>query len=301
MVARYALRPELYADQFATVGTEPQSTNGTAVTFTFANDLAAATTALTETVTPDSVAIGDTQQTVSLLEYGNVVKKTRFLRATSFIPFDPIAANVVGFNAAISIDTLAMNALNGGTNVVYSDVTTHVTRATQAATDIISGSRIRYMRAQLRRANVQPFDTGLYTAFIHPDVSYDLRSATDLASWRAANVYVDTGHIMAGDLGVYEGFRFLESPRAGALVNAGVSSIVDVYQSLFFGREALVKGYATGEASPGAFPAVQPGPIVDPLYRFAPVGWYWIGAYAAFRQAALWRLETSSSMANNTS
>ncbi|MGA8330447.1 MAG: N4-gp56 family major capsid protein [Mycobacterium sp.] len=299
--AWYALRPELYGDQLATIGTEPQSMKGSAVEFVFNNDLAAATTALTETVTPDSVAMGDTTLTVTIAEYGNVVKKTKLLQATSFIPFDPIAANVVGYNAAISLDTLAMNALNGGTNVDYSDVSTHVTRVTQGSGDIITATAVRKERAKLRGAFVQPFESGLYAAIIHPDVSYDLRGATDLASWRAANVYVDTAHIMAGDLGIYEQFRFLETPRAGDLVNAGSGSTYDVYQTLFLGQQALAKAYASGDGAPGPNPIVRPGPIVDPLYRFAPIGWYWLGAYSIFRQAAVRRLETISSIANNAS
>lgn len=299
--AWFALRPELYGDQLATIGTEPQSMKGSAVEFVFANDLAAATTALTETVTPDSVAMGDTTITITLAEYGNVVKKTKYLQATSFIPFDPIAANVVGYNAAISLDTLAMNAINAGTNVDYSDVASHTSRITQGSGDIITGTRIRYERAALRRNFVQPFANGLYAALIHPDVSYDLRGATDLASWRAANIYVDTAHVMAGDLGIYEQFRFLETPRAGDLVNAGSASTYDVYQTLFLGQQALAKAYASGDGSPGAQPIVRPGPVVDPLYRFAPVGWYWIGNYSIFRQASVRRLETISSIANNAS
>jgi N4-gp56 family major capsid protein len=300
LVAYYALRPQLYADQFATVGTAPQSTPGTAVTFTFAADMAAATTALTETVTPDSVAISDTQTTLTLAEYGNVVKKTRFLRANSFIPLDPIVANLVGYNAALSMDTLAMNALNGGTNVDFGG--TETSRVTIANTDIITGANCRLEFARLASANVMPFQSGLYTAFIHPDVAYDLRAATDLAGWRAANTYVDAANLRSGDMGEFEGFRFIRSPRAGLLDDAGAGSgatTTDVYQTLFFGQDALAKAHSIGADAPGEHPIVQPGPVTDPLYRFAPIGWYWIGAYGVFRQACLRRLETASSIGGN--
>lgn len=300
LTAYFALRPQLYADGFATVGTAPQSTPGTAVTFTFAADMAAATIALTETVTPDSVAISDTQTTLTLAEYGNVVKKTRFLRANSFIPLDPIVANLVGYNAALSIDTLAMNALNGGTNVDYAG--TNTARNTIAAADTLTAANVRLEFARLSAANVMPFQSGLYTAFIHPDVAYDLRAATDLAGWRAANTYVNVENILAGDMGEFEGFRFIRSPRAGLVDDGGSgtgATAIDVYQTLFFGQEALAKAYSIGADAPGAHPIVQPGPVTDPLYRFAPMGWYWIGAYGVFRQAALRRLESASSIGAN--
>ena len=300
MRAWYALRPRLIFDQFATVSTSPVSTPGSAVKFAFAADLAAAVTPLTEIVTPDSVAITDTTVTLNLAEYGNVVKLTRYLQATSFIPFDPIAANVVGFNAGLSMDNLARTALTAGTQVVYSDVTTHVTRVTQASTDIISSTRVRYIAAKLDAANVMPLEGGMYVGVIHPDVAYDLRSATDLAGWRAANTYVNTALIQNGEMGEYEGVRFIKSSDSPILTNAGVTT-TDVYQTVFFGQDALAKGYATGENATGPYPQVRPGPVVDPLYRFAPMGWYWLGVFGILRDSAVYRLETASSIGANAS
>jgi len=38
------------------------------------------------------------------------------------------------------------------------------------------------------------------------------------------------------------------------------------------------------------------GPVVDSLMRFNPVGWYWLGGYGIFRQAAIRVINSSSSL-----
>jgi hypothetical protein len=40
--------------------------------------------------------------------------------------------------------------------------------------------------------------------------------------------------------------------------------------------------------------------VVDVLQRFQPVGWYWLGGYARFREASLRRVESASSIGANS-
>jgi hypothetical protein len=68
---------------------------------------------------------------------------------------------------------------------------------------------------------------------------------------------------------------------------------------LFLGQEALAKAHSLTDGN-GPFPTVVPGPVTDHLRRFVPMGWYWLGAYGVFRQEAMVRLETGSSIGLNT-
>ena len=119
LTAYYAFRPELYFDDIADVKPTNESHVGSSVTFTIQNDLAVAATPLAETVDVSAVALTDSQVTVPLTEYGNSVVTTALVRGTSFIPLDSIVANVIGFNAGISLDTIAKNTVQAGTNVRY--------------------------------------------------------------------------------------------------------------------------------------------------------------------------------------
>lgn len=294
-LAYFGLRPELYFDMVADVVPTRQSMPGAAVVFTIVSDLAAATSALTEAVDVDAVALANSNVTLTLVEYGNAIITTAKLRGTSFVELDPIVANVLGHNAGLSIDTIAANVLAGGTNVRYAG--TAVSRVTVAATDTLKAANVRRALADLRGANVMTIN-GLYASFIHPDVSYDLRTETGAAAWRDPHVYSQPGEIWNGEIGAFEGFRFMESPRTPIFADAGVGGTVDVYSTLFLGREALAKAHSVTDGN-GPLPRVVPGPVTDKLRRFAPMGWYWLGAYGRFREAALRRVESASSIGAN--
>jgi N4-gp56 family major capsid protein len=240
-MAYFALRPELYFDQVADVQPTAQSMPGSSVTFTIVNDLSIATTALTETEDVATVALSDSQVTLTLAEYGNAVLTTAKLRGTSFVDIDPIVANVVGYNAGVSLDTIARAAIDSGTNVMYASglgatsLQSSVTaRNGVAASNTLSSLDIRAARARLRSQNVPTFG-GMYVGYIHPDLVADIQgetfsgTATGVQGWRAPHVYSQPGEIWTGELGAFEGVRWIETPRAPVFQGAGASATVGTY------------------------------------------------------------------------
>jgi len=302
-LAYFALRPEMYYDQFADVQATNATNPGASIKFTIFNDLAAATTALGEAEDVTPVAMSDSQVTVTLAEYGNATVTTAKLRASSFLPVDPVAANAVGYNAGLSIDTIAKNVLQAGDNVIYATggATDPSSRTTVNSDDTLAANDVRKVVAQLRGANV-PTINGSYVGFIHPDVSYDFRSATDAAAWRTPANYVDPTGIYNGEIGMFEGVRFMESSRAPLFANAsnnsGSAGTIDVYGTLVMGRQALAKGISLG-GEYGAQPTIVYGTVTDLLKRFRPVGWKHFVGYGVFRQEALRRIESASSIGTN--
>ena len=308
-MAYFALRPELYFDAAADIQPTHQSMPGASVAFTIVNDLAIQASALTETSDVSTVALSDSQVTLTLAEYGNAVLTTAKLRGTSYVDIDPIVANVVGYNAGVSLDTIARAALDQGTNVQYASglgatslQTSVTTRAGVTASNTISSLDIRVARARLRSQNVPTFG-GMYVGYIHPDLVADLQgesiSGSNVQGWRAPHVYAQPGEIWTGELGAYEGVRWIETPRAPVFQGAGASS-ANVYGTMILGRQALAKTFSTIDGN-GAYPHVVPGPITDRLRRFVPLGWYWLGAYGIFRQASIIRLESASLLGGDIS
>jgi N4-gp56 family major capsid protein len=304
-MAYFALRSELLFDQAADVQASNQTMPGSSVIFTIFSELAVASTPLTETSDVDAVAMADSNVTVTLTEYGNTINTTAKLRGTSFLDVDAAAANLIGYNAGNSIDTVVREVLAGGSNVVYggggsSDETS---RTAIEAEDIIEANDIRKVTAALRGANVSPW-SGYYIGFIHPDVSYDLRRETGNASWNAPHVNMDTANIYMGEIGTFESVRFIETPRTKVRTNAsdgaGAAGNIDVYDTYIMGRQALAKAYSFVDGN-GPVPSVRRGPVVDSLMRFNPIGWYWLGGYGRFREASLRRIESASSIGANAS
>ena len=96
-----------------------QAMPGSSVVFQIYTDLSPATTALSETSDPDAVAIGNTTPiTVTLQEYGNASLATRKLELFSLSDVDPAIADIIAFNMADSLDTVALATLVGGPNAI---------------------------------------------------------------------------------------------------------------------------------------------------------------------------------------
>lgn len=309
---REPLRAQLYFDPIASVKPAPGNQTGSSTVFRTIGDLAAATTPLSETVDVDAVALSDSTVTLTLAEYGNAVLRTEFAVLTAYAPLDPEIANRVGYNAGLTVDTLAATALRGGTNVIYATggATTPTSRTTIEADDTLAPDDIRRAVAQLRGANVMPLSNanGAYVGFMHPDVAYDFMGDTGAAGWLQPANYSDAQRRWNGEVGTFAGVRFIE--RAGnsdatdpmmfvnASNGAGAAGNIDVYATVIVGTEALAKTWAPAL---GASPASRVGPINDKLRRFMSYGWYWVGAYGRFNENALVRIESASSIGSNAS
>jgi N4-gp56 family major capsid protein len=262
-------------------------------------DMAAATTPLTETTDPDSVALGNPNTTtITLNEYGNVILRTRKLFLNSLSDVDPAIANVIAYNAADSIDRVVQTELRSGTNVIQRKAGTvsYVTNGTvstpvattMTATDSMTSAMARMATVKLRSNLAVPVRGSLYWSAIHPEVSSDLRAETGAAAWRDPHNYSAAGNIWSGELGTYEGAFYIESPRCYNAVDAGTGdNTVRRFRTYYAGREALA------EAVSEEFHIVS-GPIVDKLGRFRPLGWYGVGGWKLFRQEALVRVETTA-------
>ena len=294
-LAYFALRSQPMFEMVADVKSTNQSHPGSAVQFNIYNDLAQATSALTETSDVTAVALGDSTVTVTLAEYGNAVTTTAKLRGTSFLNVDADAANIIGYNMANSIDKIVQGVLVGGSNVSYGGDATST--ATLAADDTITASLIRQAVAALRGDSAPTMEGGVYVGFIHPDVSYDLREDTAVTDVIQYQIRQDGSGVRMGSIGTFGGVDFIETPRIDFTADGGATT-VDAYNTVICGKQALAKAHSRGTGF-GENPSVVFGPVTDSLRRFQTVGWYHLVGYSRFREASLQRIETSSSIGAN--
>ncbi len=297
----FALRAQPLFRQVADKRPAQQTAPGGSVVLERYQDLAVATTPLTEAVDPDSVALGNpTTVTITLNEYGNPVLRTRKLYLFSLTDVDPAIANIVAFNAADSIDSVVQTVLRSGTNVIQrkAGTVTYVTNGTvstpvgttMTATDGYTSPMARLAVVKLRTNKAVPRKGSLYWCAMHPEVSYDLRSETGAAAWRDPHNYSAAGNIWAGEIGAYEGAFYIESPRCYNAVDAGTGdNTVRRFRTYYAGQQALA------EAVADEFHTVA-GPITDKLMRFRPLGWYGVAGWARYREEALIRAESTSTI-----
>ena len=345
--------------------------DGSSIRFQFHNDIADTSIAgatLAETVDPDAVALpATTTLDVTQQELGRVVLPTRKLALMSLADVDPWIANAVAFNMAVTLDNGISSVLDAGTNVIREAagaLSTTAAKSTITTTDTFKGRDVRYAVTKLRAANVLTRG-GMYVSYLHPEVSHDLRTETGNNIWRTPHEYQNAGPLLAGELGAWEGVRFIETPRmtntntGAALANlatapavsgvtgeftivvangafGGLAEIGDAIAGTNVGASALITAISVGAtnttltvsvANSGTVgtntltvtpkarvyntyvlgqqalaeavwkePGIEFGNVVDKLNRFRPVGWHGMINWSVFRQEALYRIETSSSV-----
>ena len=285
----FALRDEPLIRSVADKRPVSPTNNGNVVVLQKYADLANATTALTESTDIDGVTIGTpTSVTITMQEFGNATTNTRALQLFSLNSVDPDIVTLMARNQADSIDALAMTALRGGSNVIYSGSTATST-ATVTAAATLSTANIAKAVAKLR-GNKASGKRGMeYWAGIHPDVAHDLMLESGTAGWVIPNAYgSDQSRIWTGEVGRYKGAFFVESPRLYSATDGASSA--KVYRTILCGQQALAEAVAEE-------PHTVIGPVTDKLNRFRPIGWYGVLGFARFREEALYRIESGSSIA----
>lgn len=295
----FALRAQPMYRMIADKRPVQQAMPGSSVVFELYQDLAQQITPLNELVDPDAVAAGNpTTVSVTLNEYGNSILVSNKLDLFSFTDVTAGLVNQVAWNLVDSVDLLVQNVLAAGTQVIrqngdpatvapiYNGGTTNGVQATST----FSSKAARLAVAKLRTQKVHPNKGSYYTAYIHPEVSHDLRAETGAAAWRDPHNYSAAGNIWAGEIGEYEGACYIETPRNQNVVNAGTVP-TRTFQTYYTGQQALAEAVAE------EFHTVR-GPVVDKLTRFQPLGWYGVAGWALYRPEALIRVETTSSIHN---
>jgi hypothetical protein len=68
-----------------------------------------------------------------------------------------------------------------------------------------------------------------------------------------------------------------------------VTPVTRVYDTILAGQQAMAEAVAEE-------PHVVIGPVVDKLMRFRPMGWYGVLGFARYREEALYRIESGSSI-----
>lgn len=271
-----------------------QAMPGSSVVFELYSDLAVASSALTETTDVDAVAITNpTTVTVTLAEYGSAVLNTRKVELFSLSDVKPAIANIVAYNMLNSVDGVVLTELRQGTNTIR-EISGALSFAgstvTVTGTDTFKSRDIRAAVAKLRTNNAVPRKSGLYWCSIHPEVSHDLRADTGASGWRDPHNYSAPDQIWAGEIGQYEGAYFVESPRNYNAVDAGTGgNTVRSFRTIFAGQQALAEAVAEEFG-------VVVGNVTDKLKRFTPIGWYGVAGWKRYREPALYRVETTSSI-----
>jgi N4-gp56 family major capsid protein len=144
---------------------------------------------------------------------------------------------------------------------------------------------VREIVADLKSDNVSPYADGYYIAIVTPAQSTQLRSETGNAAWGGAAVAGDASvqRVWAGDIGTYEGCRFI--------VNTENYTLTDTSHAYFVGSDSL--GKAIGKDL-----AVKMKPSLDgPHANLLTLSWSAIIGYKVIRREGVRIVSTTTTTA----
>ena len=250
--------------------------------------LALATTPLTEGVTPVSKKLTPTDVSVTLEQYGDVVGITDVIEDTHEDPILRETTEILGEQAAQTIETIRYNVLKAGTNKFYANGAAR-TSVNTALTATLQKKIVRGLKRQNAMMiskvikSTPDFNTEAvlqsYVGLTHTDVEGDIRAMDGFIDAK------DYGHGTTpweGEIGSVQNVRYIISNifvpyesaggAAGAMVSTDSVS-ADVYPVIYLGKDAWA-----GVALKGKFAiapmVVNPKPSEsDPLGQRGTVGW----------------------------
>ncbi len=245
------------------------------------SNLAAATTALTEGITPTGSQLAKTDITADVDQFGDFVLITDVLDFESKDPVLVEAGEILGDQAGDTLDQLTRDVIVAGTNVRFSGTAT--SRVTVATTDLISADDVKKVRRTLINNKTMKLNTmvtpntGISTTpldasfigIVHPNIAFTL---TGLTGFIKVEQYPSQRTVMDGEIGYLNETRFVETTNAKVFSGAGAAGI-DVYATLIFGMHAYGTTRISGEAMRNIIKGMGTAGSADPLDQRQTSGW----------------------------
>lgn len=230
--------------------------------------LLAATTPLTEGVTPTGSNISISEVFATVAQYGNFVEVSDVLDMVAIDPVLDEMADVLGEQASDTLDIITRDIISNNQNIQNAANRANVNLI--ASTDKLTVEEIRKAVRNLKNGKSKPMADGYYVAIVHPNSTFDLQADN---AWINAAQYAGSTQIFNGEIGRLYGVRFVETPNAKVYAGAGASGI-DVYGTIVLGKDAF--GVVDVAGSSAVQNIVKPhgsAGTADPLNQRATTGW----------------------------
>ncbi len=274
--------------------------------------LAAATTALTEGVTPSGSSPTTTDYTATLSQYGDYLELTDVIADLHTDPVLKEFSGMIGEQSALTVETIAFGSIKAGTTIFRSngsartDINTPLTLSLQRS--VVRGLKRQLARTFTTRISSTPsFNTESvlpsFIALVHPDLEPSVES---LQGFKSVADY-GTAPQYDSEIGAVGPVRYLTSTvfeswadGGGAYAGSGTAMVsttgtsADVYPIIYLSPDAF--GVVPLKGKNAITPMVlNPKPRGgDPLGQRGSVGWKTYFTAVILNQAWMARIECAA-------
>lgn len=245
--------------------------SGSTVSIRRFENLAVATTAITEGVIPDGEDLVVVKRTATVAQYGNYVRTTEFLQLVGLDDTVVELSQLLGENAGQSIDIIVRDVVLAGTNVFYAN---GVASRLLTATNITYNDILRLARTmkvnKVKKISMGNGKMGFIFA-VDPYVAYDVKL---LQEYEDYNKHQNSEDLRMGIIAVLGGLMFVEVDNGKIATGEGAAA-ADVHLSYVIGRDAYMVPDIEGSSKPSIIVKApgSGGSVGDPLDQIASVGW----------------------------
>jgi N4-gp56 family major capsid protein len=300
--------PNNILGQFGQTRTLPKKKTDT-IKFRRYEALSAATTPLSEGVTPTGSTLTKTDVSVTLKQFGDYVTITDKIRDTHEDPVLNESLEILGEQAAETYDVLRAAILKAGTNVQYGNGS-----ARTDVNTVIDATDLKVAVRTLKRQNAKKITSivkagpniatnpiaGGFIAVCHPDLQRDLEG---ISGWIAEHNYASTQGLIEGEIGSVGEIRFVLDTNLSAWADAGdtkgatistTGTDSDVYPVLIFAKNAYALVPLAGKNAVSTYVNNPKATDSDPLAQRGTVGWKGYHACVILNDNFMVRLEVAA-------
>ena len=275
-----AARPLLVHTKWAQVKDIPKG-NSENIRFRRYTLLTAATTALSEGVTPEGSQLAVSNVNATVAQYGDFVTLTDFLQMTTLDPILTETADLLGQQAGNTLDQITRDVIIAGDTVQYASSAT-------SRTTITSGMKLTRQEVREAVRTLQSNDARKITRMVNPSTGfntspinaafvgiisentlYDLKNET---GWIPVEDYASQSGVMEGEVGAMDDVRFVMTTNAKIFTAGGAGSI-DVHGTLILGADFYGVSRISGEAMRNIVKPLGSAGTADPLDQRSTSGW----------------------------
>ncbi len=269
-------RPFLVHTKWAQVKDIPKH-NSLVIKFRRYALLSAATTALSEGITPSGSQLSVTNVPATVAQYGDYVTLTDVLQFSTLDPIITETKEIQGQQAGNTLDQLCRDVIVAGTTIQYASTATDTNEVTagmklnraeiREAVRTLQGNNARKMTKMVNATdgfNTSPINAA-YIGIISEDTLFDLK---DASGWVSIEEYASKMNVMDGEVGKLDEVRFVMTTNA-----ATESSTVTVHKTLILAQNFYGITRISGEALRTIDKPLGSGGTADPLDQRSTLGW----------------------------
>lgn len=243
--------------------------------------LSAATTALTEGVTPTGSDLSVTDVTGTVAQYGDYVTLTDWVQLTTPDPLLTETADILGQQAGNTIDQLTRDVMVAGSTIQYAGNATarneitstmKITRdGIREAVRTLQGNDARKITKMVNPTtgfNTSPLNA-CFVGIVSENSLFDLKK---VEGWVPVEEYASQGSTMEGEVGKVDDVRFVMTTNAKVFASAGSGSI-DVHATMILAADYYGTTAISGAAMKNIIKPLGSAGTADPLEQRSTSGW----------------------------